>query len=114
LKIINRNNGLVLANDAGLADTFFKRMKGLLGRTSLPQGEGLIIKPCISVHTFGMKFAIDAVFFDSSHKAVAVLRGLVPSRATRFYTSAAGVIELPSGTLDISPVEPGDELEFIP
>jgi len=114
LKIINRKNGLVLAHNAGLADTFFKRMKGLLGRASLPPGEGLIIRPCISVHTFGMKFSIDAVFFDGSNKAIAVLRGLVPSRTTRFYPSAAGVIELPSGTLDVSPVDPGDELEFIP
>jgi uncharacterized protein len=113
LKIINRTNGLVLAQDAGLADTIFKRMKGLLGKSSLSPGEGLVIRPCISIHTFGMKFAIDVVFFDGSNKAVAVLHHLKPLRATRLFTSATGVIELPAGTLDVSPVEPGDELEFV-
>lgn len=114
MKVINRTNGRVLATAAGVATSVFGRMKGLLGRPSLDEGEGLVITPCISIHTFGMRFAIDAVFFNSSKKAVAVLRGLKPNRATRLYPSASGVLELPAGVLDSAPVEPGDELEFIP
>lgn len=114
MKVINRTNGCVLAAEAGIAATIFSRMKGLLGRSSLEEGEGLVITPCMSIHTFGMRFAIDAVFFDGSNKAVAVLRRLKPNRASRIYPSARGVIELPAGALEGAPVEPGDELGFIP
>ncbi len=114
MKIINRTNGRVLATDAGVAASIFSRMKGLLGRHSLGEGEGLVIIPCLSIHTFFMRFAIDAVFFDGSNKAVAVLHRLKPNRATRIYPAASGVLELPAGVLEESSVEPGDELEFIP
>jgi uncharacterized membrane protein (UPF0127 family) len=112
LKVTNKKNGRVLAFEAGLADTVFGRMKGLLCRASLQPGEGLVLTPCVSIHTFGMKFVIDAVFYDGSRKAVAVLHRIKPNRATRFYPSAAGVLELPAGTLEESAVEVGDELEF--
>jgi len=114
LKVINSNNGLVLANRADVANTLLSRMKGLLGRKSLGPGEGLVITPCVSIHTFGMRFGIDVIFFDGANRAVAVLSEVKPYRATRLYPSAAGVIELPSGTLKSSPVDIGDELEFIP
>jgi len=37
-------------------------MKGLLGRRELPDGEGILLRPCASIHMFFMRFAIDAVF----------------------------------------------------
>jgi uncharacterized membrane protein (UPF0127 family) len=47
-----------------LAETALTRMKGLLGRRSLPSGEGILLKPASSVHMAFMRFAIDAVFLD--------------------------------------------------
>jgi uncharacterized membrane protein (UPF0127 family) len=112
LKITNRSKGVVLAVRAELAQKLTARMKGLLGRSSLEAGEGLVISPCSSIHTFGMRFPIDAVFFDREDRAVAVIRDLKPYRVSGWYPRARGVLELPAGTLTGLSLEVGDELEF--
>ena len=58
VRVVNVTRGSVLAERAGLADAFFARTHGLLGRAALPAGEGLVIRPCRQVHTIGMAFPI--------------------------------------------------------
>lgn len=88
-----------LAETVHVAHSLFARMKGLLGRQSLHAGEALWIKPCKGIHTFGMKFAIDAVFLDSANRVVAMISDLPPNRMSRIHARAASVIELRAGTL---------------
>lgn len=106
------SKGTVLADRAWLAITFLSRLVGLLGRATLNRGEGLVIIPCASVHTIGMRFPIDAVFFGKDKKVVATASGLVPYRISKYYPRAQGVLELPSGTLERMPVDVGDQLEL--
>lgn len=86
------------------------RMKGLLGRKELPEGTGLIIDPCNSIHTFFMQFPIDVIFTDSQDRVVKVLKDMGPWRLSWIYFRAQKVIELPAGTVTRLPVEPGDQL----
>jgi uncharacterized membrane protein (UPF0127 family) len=88
-------------------------MKGLLGRNSLDDGEGLLIRPCKGIHTFGMKFPIDAVFLNRDNRVIAIVNNIPPNRMTRMYLGASSVIELPVGTLDKTATLPGDLLEII-
>lgn len=107
----NENRRDVLASKLETADTLVSRTKGLLGRQELPTGEGLWIKRCNSIHTFFMKFAIDAVFVDRNLKVVAVHRDLKPWRVTWPHLRATSVFELPSGTLrSASDLEAGAHL----
>jgi len=108
----NLSEGRSLAGSARLATGLFDRMKGLLGRDSLPDGEGMVITPCNSVHTFFMRFPIDVVFFDADNRVVAAVANLRPFRATRIFFGARGVIELPAGTLETNPVNPGDRISI--
>jgi uncharacterized membrane protein (UPF0127 family) len=62
MRIINQTSGKVIAGKVMIANTFLKRLKGLLTSNGLEEDEGLIIKPCNSVHSFGMRFSIDLVF----------------------------------------------------
>lgn len=96
-----RSNGekAILATALGTAENFVSRSVGLLGRDSLPIGEGLWIKRCNSIHTFFMRFPIDAVFVDNKLKVVAVHKGLKPWRVTRLHFKASSVFELPAGTI---------------
>jgi uncharacterized protein len=112
MKIFNGTKNSCIASQVSFADSFLARLKGLLGRDGLPDGQALVISPCISIHTFGMKFPIDAVFFDSGKRAVGVIRDIRPGRLSRIYPSAKGVIEMAGGTLSKQDVEPGDELVF--
>lgn len=47
-----------------MADTFLTRLRGLLFRRMIAENEALLIRPCDSVHTFGMKYEIVVVFLD--------------------------------------------------
>ena len=66
--------------DAEIAETFVERAKGLIGRRGLASGTGMLITKCNCIHTFFMRFAIDATFLDKSGKVVKVVRGIRPWR----------------------------------
>src|SRR5512133_707915 len=71
----------------------------LLGLALLPRehaGAGLLIPRCRSVHTFGMRFALDLVFLDADGGSLCEARGVPPRRIVRC-GAAAAVLELPAG-----------------
>lgn len=105
----NMSKDTVLASRARLADSFFTRLKGLLGTKGLEAGEGLVIRPCGSVHTFGMKYAIDVVFAAADHRVLKTVPGLGPGRMAACGGSRY-VVELPAGTLAATATEAGDFL----
>lgn len=63
-----------------VADNFFKRAKGLIGRDSLPEDVGLLIPKCNAIHTFFMRFPIDATFMDREGNVVRRVRNIKPWR----------------------------------
>lgn len=70
----------------------------------------MLLKPTFSIHTFFMRFSIDAVFLDRSGSVVDVIRRLKPWRAaTRL--RARAVLELPAGEADRVAVRVGERLE---
>lgn len=105
------NANVDLASDLRIADSLITRTKGLLGRPNLPEGEGLWIKRCNSIHTVFMKFPIDAVFVDDDLKVVSVYHALKPWRITRLHLKASSVFELPAGTVEkFGGIKIGDQL----
>jgi len=63
-----------------VARSLFARVKGLIGLAGLPPGEGLLILRCNCIHTFFMRFAIDATFLDASGNVVKVVKNIRPWR----------------------------------
>ena len=85
----------VLGFEVPVAETALSRLLGLaLVRRELA-GAGLLIPRCRSVHTFGMRFALDLVFLDAAGRAVELRRELPPGRFVRC-PGAMAVLELPS------------------
>jgi uncharacterized protein len=84
-------------------------MRGLLGRSSLEPGEGMLFRPAGSIHMFFMRFAIDAVFCDAELRVIDVERGLQPWKTAR-RRGAKVVVELAAGAA--AAVGPGDRLEL--
>ena len=66
--------------DAEVAESAFERMRGLIGRTGLAHGTGMLITKCNCIHTFFMKFPIDATFLDRKGDVVRVVRDIRPWR----------------------------------
>ena len=108
---------IALANDDGtvvcerclLAETPLARMRGLLGRSGLPAGEGLLLRPAASIHMAFMRFPIDAVFLDSTDRVVKVVAELKPWRMAGC-RGARAVLELPAGEASRRGLVPGMSL----
>ena len=66
--------------EAEVAETMFARMRGLIGRKTLAPGKGMLIPKCNCIHTFFMRFPIDATFLDKNGRTVKVVRNVRPWR----------------------------------
>ena len=66
--------------DAEVAESAFERMRGLIGRARLSPGKGMLITKCNCIHTFFMRFPIDATFLDREGNVVKTVRGIRPWR----------------------------------
>lgn len=75
-----------------------ERMRGLLGRTALTDQQALLIRPCSSVHTFGMRFALDLVYLRRDWTIRKLVHSLPPRRLS-FCPGAAMVIEMRAGRI---------------
>lgn len=82
-------------HEVRLANCFGARLLGLSGLERVEAGAGLLIPRCASVHTFGMRFALDLYFLDRCGEVVAV-RLAVPPRRLAFCRRASAVLELPA------------------
>lgn len=100
----NLTRGTTLAAELEIAGGFWARFRGLMGRPALTEGRGLYL-PGNAIHMCFMRFPIDAVFVDrpdrsGTRRVVAVRAGLRPWLGLVPYVrGAAGVLELPAGTV---------------
>lgn len=106
----NQTRSKLIADNVLIADSFFKRLKGLLGTDSLMKGTGIYIVPCAQIHMFGMKYAIDAVFVDKNNEVVGLVENIKPGQLSRSFRKARGCLEVPSGTILDTGVSVGDLL----
>lgn len=79
------------------ADTFCKRLLGLMGRKNLSAGYALMLKPCNAVHMLFMRFPIDAVFIDKEFRIKKIVRNLKPWIGFAICLEAWAVLELNAG-----------------
>jgi uncharacterized membrane protein (UPF0127 family) len=94
-----------------VADSMFARMRGLLGRRGLESGEGLLLRPAPSIHTFFMRFPIDVVFIARDGEVVKVVPALKPWR-TAGARGARSALELAAGEAGRRGIEPGTRLDL--
>jgi len=110
LRVVNTRHNRELGARIELADSWFARLRGMLGRPAPVPGEGLLLTPCQSVHMYGMTFSLDVAFLDAEGAVVATYRSLSPGSRTRRHGNAVHALELPAGTLDDSGTVIGDIL----
>ena len=110
MKIINKSRGTTLAEQGYLANSFYKRLRGLIGKGTLKEGEGFVIRPCSSIHTFFMSFNIDVIFINSKGAVEKILEGLKPFRMAACFFRSKAVIELPEGIIKAARTSVGDKI----
>jgi uncharacterized membrane protein (UPF0127 family) len=77
-------------------ETGRERARGLMGRGALAPHEGLLLRRCRSVHTFGMRFAIDAILLDRQDRVLAIVR-LSPRRVLLPRPGVRHILEVAEG-----------------
>jgi uncharacterized membrane protein (UPF0127 family) len=110
--LMNLTRGTVVCDQLVVADHMLDRMRGLLGRSSLSAGEGLLLRPAPSIHTAFMSFSIDAVFLDRNMQVIKVIQNLGPWRAASAARGRA-VLELGAGGARERGIAVGDELGLV-
>jgi len=110
VRITNTTRNTELASNARAANTFWSRLVGLLGRSSLAPGEALLIEPCSSVHTAFMRFTIDVVYLDRERRVIKVVPRMAPFRASALWRGGHAVVELPAGSIENTATGVGDQL----
>ncbi len=112
MRVINKKTKKVVVQKLEKATTVWKRLKGLLGRKSLPKGHGLLIlRSGNSIHTFFMKFSIDLVFINRKGVVKHIANSVKPWRIV--FAPVFGrtdCLELPAGTVKAAGVKLGDIL----
>jgi uncharacterized membrane protein (UPF0127 family) len=110
--VVSLTRGNVVCEDVVIADRPRRRMRGLLGRGSLPAGEGMLLQPAPSIHTAFMRFAFDAVFMDGTLRVLKVVEHLTPWRIASARHSLA-VLELAEGESAARGIAVGDQLGVV-
>jgi hypothetical protein len=95
-----------------VADGFASRFLGLMGRRSLPEGEGMLFVPGGSIHTFFMRFALDAAFLAADGTALRVAAAVRPWRLARAPRGTRFVLELAAGQAAPHGLEDGARLDL--
>ena len=108
LHLLNETRGTCLGEKIDLADNFVSRFNGLMWRKSLPEGSGLWISPCNSVHMFWMFMPLDILFLDRDQHIVHTIENLRPWRVSPLIKKAHSVLELPVGSIQKTQSQVGD------
>jgi uncharacterized membrane protein (UPF0127 family) len=101
-----------------MARSFWGRFRGLMGRAALADDEGLYLATN-SIHMLFMRFPIDALFVGAPdgggvRPVVGVRPGLRPwSGLVLPVKGAAGVVELPAGTIARAGLSVGDGVRLV-
>lgn len=111
MKLYNSTQNIMIADDVNIADSFALRSIGLLSKKVLHECEGLIIKPCCSIHTFFMKFSIDVLFVNKDNKIVALYENVSPWRVLPIHITSWYVVELPADTITSKNITKGDLIQ---
>ena len=104
-------NAESIINKVYRTTNFIERLRGLLGSKQLASDEALLIAPCSSVHTFGMRFAIDVLFLDKQYFILKTVSSLKPWR----FAGAAGcsmVVEMAENSIESLNISAGQQLEW--
>jgi uncharacterized membrane protein (UPF0127 family) len=114
LYVYNKTRETFVATETILADSYLRRLIGLLGKTNrwAEVGRGLWIVPSSGVHTIGMLFPIDLIFLSKEKEVVHVEEYVRPFRISKVSLKAQSVLELPPHTIYRSGTRVGDRFEI--
>lgn len=111
--LVNKDYNTVISDNLTVADTYFKRLKGLMFTKELPSQNALQIIPCSEIHTFFMNYSIDVLYLDGNNSIVYMDEKLQPRKVGKYVKNAKSVIELPEGKIKEADIKVGQTVQCI-
>jgi len=112
VRITNRTRQTLLGTGVLRAASFWKRLRGFIGRPEPKFGEGILLAPCNAVHTCWVAFPLDLIFLDEKGNVLRTVEAIPPWRFTKPVPKARYVLEVPVGTIESSGTCVGDRLTW--
>lgn len=112
MKLINKTTNEVISENLMTADSFLKRLKGLMFTKELPEQDALHIIPCNEIHMFFMNYSIDVLYLDREKKIVHMDEGMQPGKIGKKVKNAVSVVELPNGWIKTKSIKIGQTVEL--
>lgn len=103
LKLFFADGTVVNIPDAQVANTFFSRFLGLMGRKTMGCG-AMVFYNCNAVHTFFMRFPMDVLYLDKDMNVIKHVKNIKPWKISVASRSAITTVELPSAVVNKIPV----------
>lgn len=130
MRFYNLTRGSIVIEKVRIAEKYFERSKGLLGKNKIEENEGLFIKKCNWIHTFLMRFPIDAVFLRKErgtdakfyakptqnktiYKVVKIFNNIKPWRICPPVFEADSALEIKAGVAVKNMININDELKIV-
>jgi len=110
LKLRRADSEQILLEEVQVAETFWTRLRGLIGTTELSEQQGMWFDNANSIHTFWMSINIDCIFLDRSLQVVAIVPDFPKRRLTRIYWKANSVLEIKGGRARSLNLQVGEKL----
>ncbi len=114
MTVSNPQRGHTLVTEGEVARTFWQRFRGLMGRSSLPDGYGLLFIHENWIHMFFMRIPLDVLHLDDSGRVIRILESIRPWRVGPFVRHGTYVLELPAGSVERTNTAVGDILRIAP
>ena len=110
-RVYNVTRQTWLSERTEIAETFWTRLRGLIGHAPLRPGEAMLIRPCKGVHCWFMGFPLDIIFVDPTWRVVSIAHDMQPWAVGRPIKAASFVIEMASGEAKRTQTMVGDQLQ---
>ena len=114
LKLMRKQDQVLIVHQGTSAISYMTRLKGLMGRTEFKSGEGILFPRCNSVHMWMMKISIDVVFLSKKRdewKIVGIYSRVKPWKLLPVTCLKANdTLELPAGTIAKFNLKKGETL----
>jgi uncharacterized protein len=110
--LIKKEQKEIISENLMTADSFLKRLKGLMFTKELLPQSALYIYPCREIHTFFMNYNIDVLYLDINNIIVAIDEDMKPGKIGKHVKGAVAVVELPSGKIKETCIAIGQAVEF--
>jgi uncharacterized protein len=111
--LMNKSSNTVISENLIMADTFFKRLKGLMFTKDLTAQDALHIIPCNEIHTFFMNYSIDVLYLDKDKNILHMDEEMEPGKIGKKVKNAISVVELTSGRIKAADLKLGQAVEFV-